>query len=511
MNVRRMIRFSLALAMTVLLATCAAGEGVSRALLIGCDRFVSMPDTTPAAENNLSLMETLVRQALPGLDRVKVRLDGPRTAAEFTALAAEAFAGADETDVSLVYLTTHGVAWTGGDTLRTALLLSDGTIEEGLEPETLRRILDTVPGRKALIVDACYSGALIAKGMAGGVNAFAGGDYRVLVSCGGEEESFLWSAGEARQTGAGFFTAALATCLQAANWDRLDADRDGAVSLAELRDILGELYGPATAYAYPEQSGEPLFALTETEEDAAPLLSGLWMEARDEAGEPAVGITFQVNRPLRLWYQMISWEADGWDFEGAVRLPDRERTGGVRGAMKPGEKQRTVRLGSDSARAGYALLQLISTEEGAPMLEASRVVCVPAEKAAIQAVTAADGFRPAAGEEASGCVVCTGACALDVFVLDQTGQTVRTLARGAATRPGPEGSRLYVYWDGRSESGDPALPGSYRFAALCAGATTGTEALSAPFQLMEEMPKPAEIEIPPEKQENALPGANGNR
>ena len=38
----------------------ALGEGAARALLIGADRFVTMPETTPAAERNLGRMEALL-------------------------------------------------------------------------------------------------------------------------------------------------------------------------------------------------------------------------------------------------------------------------------------------------------------------------------------------------------------------------------------------------------------------------------------------------------------------
>lgn len=64
---------------------------------------------------------------------------------------AETFAGAGEDDISLFFFAGHGE--TDG-----SLLGSDLT---PLAPSRLRAAMDAVPGRKVLIVDACYSGALL--------------------------------------------------------------------------------------------------------------------------------------------------------------------------------------------------------------------------------------------------------------------------------------------------------------------------------------------------------------
>ena len=72
------------------------------------------------------------------------------SAAEMLAAVRTCFADADGTDVSLLYYNGHGV--------------SDGSLvgaDEGfslLSPAALRGALDEVPGRKVLLVDACYSG-----------------------------------------------------------------------------------------------------------------------------------------------------------------------------------------------------------------------------------------------------------------------------------------------------------------------------------------------------------------
>lgn len=64
------------------------------------------------------------------------------------------FAAADGNDVSLLYYSGHGE--TDGS------LLGADTLSR-LAPQRLRAALDSIPGRKVIIVDACYSGQLIAE------------------------------------------------------------------------------------------------------------------------------------------------------------------------------------------------------------------------------------------------------------------------------------------------------------------------------------------------------------
>ena len=86
---------------------------VTRCLLIGCDRFVSMPGTEPASANNVETMAALLTDFLPedtAEDTLIIRqVNGPGTVAGFEQLAADAFRRSNEADTCLVYLSTHGV------------------------------------------------------------------------------------------------------------------------------------------------------------------------------------------------------------------------------------------------------------------------------------------------------------------------------------------------------------------------------------------------------------------
>ena len=94
-------------------------------------------------------------------------------------------------------------------------------------------------------------------------------------------------------------------------------------------------------------------------------------------------IRFRAEEPVRVTYQLVFSRGGRWDFEHAVRLPDREKSGLVRGMLSPGEKTRTIRLSMASlGEDGKALLQIISLrgEEQTPAVEAGRIIAPGAEE-----------------------------------------------------------------------------------------------------------------------------------
>lgn len=365
----------LLVALAVLTFSGAAGEGVTRCLLIGCDRFVSMPPTEPAGFNNVETMEGLLKDFLPEGAAIRRQVNGPGTVKAFEELVEETFREADGGDVSLIYLSTHGVLWQEEEKM--VLLLSDGEEEEGLEPEQLREILDRVPGKKVLILDACHSGAVIGCGRAEGVNRFEDEAYRVLVSCGAEEDSWFWSAEADAYTGTGYFTSAMENALRASCPEQIDPDGSGNVSLEELAVRLREIHGASTVYWWPAESAEELFRLPEDRKPGG-RLQGLYFGPAELDGETVVlPIHFTAGEPVRVMYQLVPYRNGRWTFEYAVRLPDREKTGVIRGLVSPGDKDRKIRLGVGSlGEDGMALMQIISLrgEDLTPSVEAGRVI-----------------------------------------------------------------------------------------------------------------------------------------
>ena len=365
---------TLLMAVLLLLALPARGEGMLRGLVIGCE---------PASARNAEAMEALLKDFWPGGTAVRTEVPGPGSVGAFEVLIRETFGEAGPEDTSLLYLGTHGMSrpeLPGG----TALLLSDGEEQEDLPPQRLREILDGIPGRKILILDACRSGALIGRGTETGKDWFDSGEYRVLVSAGAEEDSWFWTADTEEETGTGYFTGALENALRASDPDQIDPDGDGTVSLKELTARLREIHGASTVYCRPEENGDPLFILPE-DRKAGGRLRGLTISDPETEGETLIlRIHFRAEEPVRVTYELVPSRNGRWDFEHAVRIPDREKTGLARGLLSPGEKDRTIRLSRKSlGEDGKALMQMISLRGEAlePAAEAGRKIeILPEEK-----------------------------------------------------------------------------------------------------------------------------------
>ena len=359
---------------------------VTRCLLIGCDRFVSMPGTEPASANNVETMAALLTDFLPedtAEDTLIIRqVNGPGTVAGFEQLVADAFRRSNEADTCLVYLSTHGLLQMDESGSKMSLLLSDGAEEEKLSPETLRETMDKLPGKKILILDACHSGAVIGKGWDEG-NPFEGSDCRVLVSSGAMEESWFWNTETDGYTGTGYFTAAMENALRASDPEQIAPDGKGNVSLKGLTARLREIHGASTVYCWPEENQETLFRLPADRKTGSHLQGIAFGEAERDGDAVVLPIRYKAGEAVRVMYQLIPGRNGTWDFEHAVRLPDREKTGLIRGLVSPGEKERKIRLTVKSlGEDGKALMQIItfSGDGLTPAAEAGHVISIGDEK-----------------------------------------------------------------------------------------------------------------------------------
>ena len=353
------------------------GEGRTRCLLIGCDRFVSMPGTEPASANNVETMGALLADFLPEDATVSRMVNGPGTVAEFENLVTETFRDAMEADTALIYLSTHGLLREEAGQQEMTLLLSDGTAEEKLEPKKLKRILDNVPGNKVLILDACHSGAMIGRGTKDGKNWFEDENCRVLVSSDAAEDSWFWSAETDRYTGTGYFTSAMDSALRASDIGQIDPDGSGYVSLQELTGRLREIHGASTVYCFPEESRDKLFRLPQDRKPGSRLQAVSFGLPEKDGNTVLLPIRFRAAESVRVMYQLVPSRNGRWDFEHAVKLPDREKTGLIRGLLSPGEKERKIRLSVNSlGEDGKALMQVISLqgENRTPAAEAGTVI-----------------------------------------------------------------------------------------------------------------------------------------
>lgn len=322
-----------------------------RCLAVGMDRFVTEKDTAPCSADNAEMMAALLEDCLPEGTRVIRRINGPGSVPEMEELIRETFRDAGEEDTSFLYLSTHGVIWEEEGKTGMAWILSDGTREDALEPGALREMMDQIPGKKVLILDCCHAGAA--------AESFRGPEWRVLAGCGAEEDCYFWAAGEAN--GMGYFTSALENALRAAGREQIDPDGDGNISLKELAGRVRTIYGISEPVFLPEGDESPLFLLPEEEENPERILDLRFDPAETKDGQVSVTFHFRTDTTVRIEYRLIPMGPDGWAFEQAARLPDRERSGQRRGILSPGEKDRTIRVSPEKlGEKGRALLQIVS-------------------------------------------------------------------------------------------------------------------------------------------------------
>lgn len=130
-----------------------------RALLVAQCNYTGN-DRLEGTLSDMHSMNTILSAGVQTSYQVKTMTD--LTADGIRQAIGEAFAQAQEQDVSLFYYSGHGSAWNG------ALF---GIDEKTVSPSELRECLDKVPGRKIVIVDACHSGALIGKSVGTGETA----------------------------------------------------------------------------------------------------------------------------------------------------------------------------------------------------------------------------------------------------------------------------------------------------------------------------------------------------
>ena len=444
------------------------GQPVLRALLIACDQFVTQDDTTPAAQTNVALMEEALSR--DGREYALIRSEKGTVATidAFRAAVSGVFSGAQAGDISLIYISTHGLYNPARSSLTASLLLSDGLTEEELTAADLSDILSPIPGVKVLIIDACNSGALIGKGLndPNDRGMLRGADIKVLCSAGGSEESWYWRSGPSGEgNGAGYFTSVLAAGLSPGGEWPADENGDGTVTLHELYRYMLDHFAASTPQVYPqEEDGFALFA-AETSEEAGALdaVRDIWFDDTVFTGDlTEITFSFEITRPVGVAYQLVYDRAGVWDFASAPMLWDGENGE----TLEPGWYQRTLSLGladEDTDVSGYLMLQIYSEENDRLTLHDSRLLSVlPIEGDVALRVDVGRFFQPSRGEEMAALVRHDIPCLLTVSVQDMLGETVRYLARSEPTRPEhltPEGDAFY--WDGSKEDGTPAEPGRY--------------------------------------------------
>lgn len=492
--------FLLIMSLTLLFSFRAAVEnqppvppsspGVLRALLIGCDHFVSQQDTYPAAENNLRLLSDVLLTDTRRYALIRSYASSIASPAVFEESVLSAFQYARNSDLSLLYISTHGVIPEQGQEGEPGLLLSDGTDEAVLYASEMKRILDEIPGKKLIIVDACNSGALIGKGMSeiDAIPYLTGPDYRVLCSAGGSEESWYFqNGGETSGIGASYFATVLAYGLGAQGDHAADQNADGVITLNEVYAHLTDNYAASSPQMYPQNCpDDPVFCYNP--EQIARIDKAItditFQDTLLSAGQTQVSFSFTVQKQAEVYYQIIYHQDGAWQFSQAQHYLDGEQADNT---VLPGRKQRTLLLNTGGDAYGYAMIQLITLEDGQPVFQGARLLCVqPAVGEAELSVITGASFTPRRFEEIPILAYHNVPCGISVNILNEENRVVRRLCYETPSRPqqlSPSASSFY--WDGRTGLGDYAPAGNYRVQIKVRQNGVLYTAESAPFALLD--------------------------
>ena len=466
----------------------------TRALLLGFDQFVTQEKTTPASWNNVDGMASVL-SGMMDLGDLWTRRDDISDHAALERVIDSAFRGATDYDISYFYISTHGLYQRHQPAEEMGMLLTDGVRDTILTAGQLRQMLDRIPGRKILMIDCCHAGAMIGKGVEQQIgNAFTGGDYQVLCSSGGAEDSWFWAGNEGETTGAGFFTGTLIRGISGRGGYGADANRNGRITLGEVRDYLRQHHGASTVHLYPSDGAEELLMYNREAYNPraaqAEVTNVAFEDGMLSGHNPLIHFSFTVTRPIQVAYQLV-YQRDGkWDFPNSTLMwDDGEHSGAFGdavGYMSPGYKEREVILKQpEEGDYGYVLLQILTYRDGQPALISSRVFAVTPEDANPQLEMNVPSTHDMEEGEMALFIGHIYPCELSVTVEDEAAHPVRRLMNLTPSRPEnlrPMGTSHT--WDGLDDQGRPVPEGHYRLRVKANLGGKTYEKLSNPFLLI---------------------------
>ncbi|MDO5377817.1 MAG: FlgD immunoglobulin-like domain containing protein, partial [Clostridia bacterium] len=348
-----------------------------------------------------------------------------------------------------------------------------GESETPVGAAQLFELVSGIQGEKLLILDACFSGALIGRGLPvkqppeSGASVFtpflSDPSIHVLTSASGNESSWYFDS-EKLSTGAlSYFASAFSTGLGLYGSPEADQNGDGEVTLEELYRYL--------SVAVPSSSSQLLSAHAEgvvlpTTKDAVlsrPLTGFSYGSSLLRADDATLEFSFTAAETTAVQYRLVDYADGRWNWAEAQTFLD--EGDGEGGLLEPGRKTRSLTLpGIAETDSGYLMLQVFSVSEGELILCSERLIAVQgAESDASLSVTSRGTLQSGKGELPIR-VNLTVPAELTVSIFDSEGRLVRRLAASQLTRPSADGA-THLYWDGRNAQGDAVPIGQYTVAA----------------------------------------------
>jgi len=471
-----MIRRLLAVVVFCMLCSSAAAEGQTHALLIACSDFISQPDLGAAISGNLHMVgSALISSDIP-LGSLSIEDGTIGTADALESAVSDAFSDSTEEDLSILYLCTHGVLSSSDDN-QVYLLLGNGESESALSAQQLYDCIAPIQGEKLLILDACFSGALIGRGQLkhGRLPGSHEQEFlspflmdstvHILTSANGYESSWYYDS-ENLSTGAvSYFASALSSGLGLYGAAEADLNGDGAVTLSELHRHLSVAVPSSSSQLLSANADSLILPTSSSAMLSRPLTGFSYGSSLLYAADPTLDFSFTVAKDsTAVQYRLIDFTDGSWDWQNAQTFLD---AGDFEdGTLTPGRKGRSLSLdGLMPDESGYMMLQVFSVAENELLLCSERLIAVQGAQSDAQLdISCPERFTHPGVHELPIDVQLDVPAEITVSVYDEGGMLVRRLASSQLTRPA-SGSVTHLYWDGRDGSGSAVPDGRYTIAA----------------------------------------------
>ncbi|MBR5289052.1 MAG: CHAT domain-containing protein [Clostridia bacterium] len=464
---QRAIRLIILLSLLCLFSLPAAAQ--TRALLIACSDFITQPDLGSAISGNLHMIASTLLGADPALAGLSIE-DGTIGTPEALADAISAsFADANEDDLSILYLCTHGILSSADDN-QAYLLLGNGETESPLSSAELYRQLSPIQGDKLLILDACFSGALLGRG-ADAANAYAAAQsfespflkdsgMHVLTSASASESSWYYDA-EGLQSGAvSYFASALSSGLGLYGSIEADLNGDREVTLAELHRHLSAAVPSSSSQLLSSRAESIVLPAAQGAMLSRPLSGFSYGASLLRADDPTLDFSFTATRETMVQYRLIEYENGAWNWTDSKVFLDGNAS------LAPGRHMRSLTLPTvTETDSGYLMLQIFSVGDNGLLLCSERLIAVaPVLDSPVMVLSAPARFESPGVSEIPITASIGAPSEITVTVLDENGAAVRRLSAGQLTRPADENA-LHLFWDGRDSMGSIVPDGRYTLSA----------------------------------------------
>ncbi len=466
----------------VLVLLPVSGFCSTRALLVACREFITMPSLSHSVSGNLHMMGSAFLGS--GLETVSVEDGTIGTPQALEHSIQETFASASEKDLSILYLCTHGIL-SSSDDGQIYLLLGNGQEESPLNAAALYDLLKDIPGEKLLIVDACFSGALIGRGTPGQCSVIGAQtlpsllaspflsdpSIHVLTSANGSESSWYYDSERLSRGAVSYFSGALASGLGLYGMPEADADADGRVTLTEITQHLRAAVPSSSCEMLSSRPDSIYLPVTQGARLSRPLSGFSYGASLLSSEDPTLDFCFTVSQECSVQYRVIDYDAGRWNWENAVTFLDEGDEENQ--LLTPGRKTRSLTLsGIQPDESGYVMLQIFAVSGDEVMLCSERLLAVQPENSDAQMHLATSGtLMPGGRHEAAVDILLDVPAELTVSVYNAEGVLVNRLASSQLTRPSSD-SATHLYWNGCDEDGHPVPEGEY---TITAEAIIGTQ------------------------------------